>query len=149
MKNLFLLSFMLIMGFSSCNYDSNKADSKQNQQTDGVFIHLKNSYGEKHSVLMAFKMAELMSKDKDVIMYLDIDAVNLIVQEAKDFALEGFESYQTYLSRLIESNTHIYACPACLAHANIDKEDLLDGIEIAQKEKFFNFTKGRIISLDY
>jgi len=41
------------------------------------------------------------------------------------------------------------ACPSCLAEAGKTKEDLKEGIRIADKETFFDFTEGRIISLDY
>ncbi len=37
----------------------------------------------------------------------------------------------------------------CMAKAEIKPEDLKEGIIIAEKEKFFNFTKGRILTIDY
>jgi peroxiredoxin family protein len=43
----------------------------------------------------------------------------------------------------------VYACPTCLKIAGYKPEDLIAGVQIAQKDKFFNFTKGRIITLDY
>ena len=43
----------------------------------------------------------------------------------------------------------VYACPTCLKIAGFNPEDLMDGVLVAQKDKFFNFTKGRIITLDY
>jgi len=55
-------------------------------------------------------MATIMADDKDVLIYMDIHAVNLLVKGS---------------------------------------EDLKEGIQTAQKDKFFNFTKGRIITLDY
>ena len=39
--------------------------------------------------------------------------------------------------------------PTCLKIAGFKAEDLRPGIIIAQKDKFFNFTKGRIVTLDY
>jgi hypothetical protein len=41
------------------------------------------------------------------------------------------------------------ACPGCLKAAGKSPEDLAPGIEVADKERFFSFTKGRIITLDY
>ena len=98
---------------------------------------------------MPLKMATLMANDKDVLVYMDIHAVNLLVKGAEDLTHEGFESAQTYLKQLIEMGVGIYACPTCLQVAGFGADDLMDGIQIAQKEKFFNFTKGRIIPLDY
>ncbi len=61
-----------------------------------------------------------MADDKDVLIYMDIHAVNLLVNGSEDLTHDGFE-------------------PA----------DLKEGIQTAQKGKFFNFTKGWIITLDY
>jgi predicted peroxiredoxin len=90
-----------------------------------------------------------MAKDKDVLIYLDIHAVELLVKGAKDLNYEDFESFQTYIKQLADKNVGVYACPTCLKLAGFKPEDLMDGAQIAQKDKFFNFTKGRIITLDY
>jgi hypothetical protein len=37
----------------------------------------------------------------------------------------------------------------CLKAANHQLEDLREGVKLAQKEAFFNFTQGRILSLNY
>ena len=116
---------------------------------DGVFIHITESYNDPHRVLMPLKMATLMASDKDVIIYMDIHAVELLVKGAKDLSFADFESAQTYLRELLEMKVGIYACPTCLKVAGFTPEDLMDGIQTAQKDKFFNFTKGRIITLDY
>jgi len=60
-----------------------------------------------------------------------------------------FESFQTYIKELLDKNVGVYACPTCLKIAGFKPEDLMDGVQVAQKDKFFNFTKGRIIALDY
>jgi predicted peroxiredoxin len=94
-------------------------------------------------------MATIMAADKDVLVYMDIHAVELLVNGAKDLSFTGFESAHTYINQLADLNIGVYACPTCLKVAGFKPEDLLDGVQIAQKDKFFNFTKGRIITLDY
>ena len=116
---------------------------------DGVFIHITESYNDPHRVLMPLKMATLMASDKDVIIYMDIHAVELLVKGAKDLSFADFESAQTYLRQLLEMKVGIYACPTCLKVAGFQPEYLMDGIQTPQNDKFFNFTKGRIITLDY
>ena len=157
MKNLGLL---LIAGLviMSCNQDHQKdTDSVQEQQPvateesvkDGVFIHITESYNDPHRVLMPLKMANMMATDKDVLVYMDIHAVELLVKGARDMEYEGFESFQTYIKQLFENNVGIYACPTCLEVAGLNPKDLMDGVNAARKDKFFDFTKGRIITLDY
>ena len=116
---------------------------------DGVFIHITESYNDPHKVLMPLKMAVMMANDKDVLIYNDIKSVELYVKGAKDLQYAEFESLQTYVKQLIEKNVGVYVCPTCLKMAGFTEADLMDGVKIAQKDKFFDFTKGRIITLDY
>ncbi|MHC1707884.1 MAG: DsrE family protein [Bacteroidales bacterium] len=117
--------------------------------SDGVFIHITESYNDPHRVLMPLKMAKLMAKDKDVLVYMDIHAVELLVKGAKDLKMGDFESAHTYIKDLIDNNIGVYACPSCLKIAGFSPEDLMEGVKVAEKDKFFSFTKGRIITLDY
>jgi predicted peroxiredoxin len=54
-----------------------------------------------------------------------------------------------YIQVLLAKGIKIYACPTCMSVAGMKPEDLKDGIHTANKEAFFNFTKGRILALDY
>jgi predicted peroxiredoxin len=152
---LLIISGLLII---SCNQNSEQATpSKTNteivpfgpSERDGVFIHITESYNDPHRVLMPLKMATIMADDKDVIIYMDIHAVELLVKGAKDLTFADFESAQTYIKQLIDKKVGIYACPTCLQIAGFKPEDLMDGVQVAMKDKFFSFTKGRIITLDY
>ena len=116
---------------------------------DGIFIHITESYNDPHKVLMPLKMAVMMSKDKDVLVYADIHSVELFVKGAKDLTYADFDSFQTYIKQLVDNNVGVYVCPTCLKIAGFKPEDLMDGVQIAQKDRFFDFTKGRIITLDY
>jgi predicted peroxiredoxin len=123
--------------------------AKSDSFRDGVFIHITESYNDPHRVLMPLKMANMMAEDHDVIVYMDIHAVELLVKGAKDLKFADFESAQTYIKSLVDKKVGIYACPTCLKIAGFKPEDLMEGVQIAQKDKFFNFTKGRILALDY
>ena len=153
--NLLLISSFLII---SCNQNPNPATlthahanmaETETLVRDGVFIHITESYNDPHRVLMPLKMAVMMSMDKDVIVYMDIHSIELLVKDSKDLNFADFESAHTYLKQLIDNKVVVCACPTCLNIAGFKPEDLMDGIQIAQKDKFFNFTKGRIITLDY
>jgi predicted peroxiredoxin len=157
MKNTVLLLLVGLM-ILSCNQNP-----KQNNDTqvlkkdtisvdsirDGVFIHITESYTDPHRVLMPLKMAVMMAKDKDVLVYMDIHAVELCVKSAKDLTYKDFDSFQSYIKQLATLKVGVYACPTCLKIAGFKTDELMDGIVVAQKDKFFDFTKGRIITLDY
>jgi predicted peroxiredoxin len=98
---------------------------------------------------MALKMAVMMSMDKDVIVYIDIKGVEMLVKTSKDMKFKDFPTLYELLDQLAEKKVTVMACPTCLKVAGYNPEDLRPGIIIAQKDKFFNFTKGRIVTLDY
>jgi predicted peroxiredoxin len=148
MKNLTILaSMMLAVLMISCNQAGEDQDGKK--PADGMFIHLSSGEENAHRALMAMKMAEVMSSDKDVLMYLDIEAVKLVVSEAPDVQMEGFESSLRQIRKLLDAGVSIQACPTCLKLAGYAEEDLQSGVILANKEKFFNFTEGRILTIDY
>jgi predicted peroxiredoxin len=154
MKNLGILLIAGLM-IISCDQDpkSTKEDNKGMQTVDsvrdGIFIHITESYNDPHRVLMPLKMAVMMAQDKDVMVYMDIHAVELLVKGAEDMNYADFESFQTYIKQLVEKKVGVYACPTCLKIAGFEPSALMDGVKVAQKDKFFDFTKGRIITLDY
>ena len=151
MKKLFLLLAMAAI-FASCQ-QTTSFDGKTNTATqaeitrDGIFIHV--SSDDPHRVLMALRMAELMSTDHDVIMYFDIKGIEAVVKNAPDFTLGEFPSSHAQIKTLTSKGIIIQACPGCLKVAGYTPDDLMEGIVVAEKERFFNFTKGRILTLDY
>lgn len=156
MKSLFFLLVASIMVLS-CNQKQEQSASPADANPlitntgvrDGVFIHITESYNDPHRVLMPLKMANLMAVDKDVIIYMDIHAVELLVKGAADIKHPEFDSYQWYIKQLLDKNVGIYACPTCLTVAGFKPEDLMEGIQVAMKDKFFNFTEGRILTMNY
>ena len=63
---------------------------------------------------MPMKMAVMMAEDKDVLVYLDINSVELLIKDAKDIEYEGFDTFQSYLNQLLEKKVGVYVCPICL-----------------------------------
>jgi len=116
---------------------------------DGLFLHISSGYENPHKVLMALKMAKMMAHDHDVLLYLDIEAVKLVLNDSKDMTFADFPPLKELLKDLVDAKVTIMACPTCLKVAGKGEADLLPGVIIAQKDKFFGFTKGRIVTLDY
>lgn len=116
---------------------------------DGVFIHITHNHNNPHRVLMPLQMASMMAADKDVIIYMDIDAVFLVTKDAEDIAYGHFTPLKESIATLLDMGVGIYACPGCMKIAGIDANDLMEGIQVAEKERFFDFTAGKIISLSY
>ncbi|MDX9942244.1 MAG: DsrE family protein [Bacteroidales bacterium] len=156
MKRIALIALLAFI-VSACNQQPKETVVKEIEKeivmgepaTDGVFIHISSGYDDPHRALMPLKMATLMAEDKDVLVYMDIEAVKLLVKDARDLSHANFESAHTYIRMLLEKNVGVYACPTCLEAAGYQPEDLMEGIQLAQKDKFFSFTKGRILTLDY
>lgn len=116
---------------------------------DGVFIHISRGTEDPHRVLMGLTLAEKMSEDKDVLVFFDIQGVEVPLKNGKTIEFREFESTAILLPKLIQKGVLICVCPMCLKAANHQPEDLMEGVQIAEKEAMFNFTQGRILSLDY
>ena len=159
MKKRVLLVFGIALLILSCNQTPETANSTLHQLEmdattsdslrDGIFIHITEGYNDPHRVLMPLKMAGIMAQDKDVLVYLDIHAVELVLKTSKDLEFADFEPMKKMLQDLIGKKVGIYACPTCLKIAGHTPEELMDGIQVANKDRFFDFTGGRIITLDY
>jgi predicted peroxiredoxin len=121
----------------------------QNAPLDGAFIHLTHGTDDPHRVLMALRMAEMMSEDRNVLVYFDIQGVEVVLKDAPDIQFKGFPTSKAQIKKLAERKVTLMACPGCLKAAGKTAADLAPGIQIADKEAFFNFTKGRILSFDY
>lgn len=125
------------------------SSSESQAVRDGVFLHVSSGPENPHRVLMALKMAEIMMEDKDVLVYFDIKGIGAVLKDAPDLAKDPFSSSKTALKNLIDKGVPVFACPGCLEANGKKPEDLMDGIQVANKEAFFDFTKGRILTLDY
>lgn len=159
MKKILLLMLLPVAAFLSCSQQKEKSAHHEGMVKDtamaaccvkdGIFLHISSGYENPHKVLMALKMAMMMSADKDVLLYLDIEAVKLVLKDSKDMKFADFPTLKELLQHLTDAKVTIMACPTCLKIAGKTEADLIPGVILAQKEKFFNFTKGRIVTLDY
>lgn len=116
---------------------------------DGVFIHLSSGTDDPHRVLMALSMASIMAADREVLIYCDIDGIEICLADADNLAYAQFTPLHKALASLLDQGVTIMACPGCLKAAGKTPDDLAEGIEVADKSRFFSFTNGRILTLDY
>jgi len=150
MKNFLTLVLILIVTMSlNTPAQQNESKAIQEEVKDGVFVHISHGTEDPHRMLMGLTMAERMSADKDVILYIDITGIDVVLKDSPDLTLEPFASSKTLIQNLLNKGITIMACPTCLKAAGKSPEDLAEGIGVADKDKFFNFTKGRILTLDY
>jgi predicted peroxiredoxin len=165
MKNfgLSIISSILILLVTSCkekpmdtkgSKTEEVVEAMQGQQKvvipkDGIFIHLSSGPEEPQRVLMALNMAKMMCDDKNVLLYIDIKGVFTVLKDAPDITFKEFPSSLTLLNELKDKGVNVIVCPGCLKAADKTADDVMDWVQIATKEKFFNFCDGKIISVDY
>lgn len=121
----------------------------QERPRDGVFIHISHGSEDVHRLLMGLTMATRMMDDKDVLVYMDIEAVRVLLKDAPTVSHQVFEPSDVLLKKLLDAKVTVMVCPTCLKVAGKEPSDLLPGIQVARKDAFFSFTSGRILSLDY
>lgn len=116
---------------------------------DGLFLHISHGTDSPHRLLMALNMANMMAEDHDVLVYFDINGITAVLKDSEDIKFAQFPSSKDSLAALKAKNVLLMACPGCLKAAGKTEEDLAEGIRIADKNLFFSFTNGRILTLDY
>jgi predicted peroxiredoxin len=116
---------------------------------DGVFIHISHGPKDQHRVLMGLRMATIMSADKDVLVYFDIEGVAVVLKDAPEIIRGPFQSAEAQIQALLKEGVGMYVCPSCLEASGATPDQVIEGVQIANKEAFFDFTEGRILTLDY
>jgi predicted peroxiredoxin len=139
---VFLIALLLLAGFAATN-------APVSQPRDGVFIHISHGADDAHRLAMALQMAQIMQEQRDVLVYFDIKGVDACLKNASDVQYSQFPGSKTQIQQLLDKKVTIMACPGCLKAAGKTAADLAPGIQVADKDKFFTFTKGRILTLDY
>ena len=157
MKKISGLLLIAIMVVSCINVDveddaaKGKDDKKSLQhETTGVFLHITHGSDDAHRALMGLMMAVEMADDKDVAVYLDIDGIELVLKDGDPVTFDDhFPPSDQLIAKLLEKGVPVMACPGCMIVNGITEDMLMDGVIVANKEKFFNFTEGGIFTLDY
>jgi predicted peroxiredoxin len=116
---------------------------------DGVFVHISSGPEEAHAVMMGLQMAKLMADDHPVLVYIDVKGIPIALQDAPALQVEPFGKLDAMFADLLAQDVVIYACPGCLKTHGKTAADLRAGVQVAEKEAFFDFTAGRILTLDY
>ncbi|MFH0757163.1 MAG: DsrE family protein [Bacteroidota bacterium] len=150
MKKVFALLLVPLMAASCIRVDTTAEQLKDAEKvTDGVFIHISKGADDTHDVLMALMLADKFSTSNDVLVFFDKDGIDMVTDDAPNLEMDPFDPSDEIFARLLENGAEILACPACMKVAGVEKEDLRDGVKIAEKERFLDFTEGRILTLDY
>jgi predicted peroxiredoxin len=152
MKKFILLGMAICVMFS-CQQQMEKEveniTDTSKTVNDGVFIHISHGMDDPHRVVMALQMASMMSKDRDVAVYFDIKGIEVVLKETGNIEYPTFKGSHESIEELKGKGISLMACPGCMKAAGKTADDLLEGVHLADKETFFNFTQGRILTLDY
>jgi predicted peroxiredoxin len=141
--------FMAAVLFASISLTGAVGNLAAESVRDGVFVHISHDKDNPHRPLMALNMANIMADDYDVLVYFDINAVNAVLKDSEDIMFAHFPSSKNSLEALKAKDVILMARPGCLKVAGKTKEDLAEGVQVADKKVFFSFSKGRILTLDY
>jgi len=148
-----VLLLIPLLAVSCISVNAPPEDDSDEKKTDGAFIHISKGADDAHNVLMALMLADLYATGEDpgydVLVFFDKQGIEMVTKDAPNLEMEPFDPSDEIFARLVENGATIMACPACMKVAGVEESDLREGVRIADKKKFFNFTEGRILSLDY
>jgi len=146
---LLAVALVFMAACVSVNREGTEPASMETAARDGVFIHVSHGTGDPHRVAMALQMASIMSEDRDVLVYFDIKGIEVVLKDSPDITYAQFPGSREQITALVGKGITVAACPGCLKAAGKTEADLAEGITVADKSSFFNFTEGRILTLDY
>lgn len=145
-KLIAILSFLILS--TACSRLQRRGEAPGAIQ-DGVFIHISQGARSPHQVLTALQMAERLSETRNVLVYFDIRGPEVVVKGSKDIQFGSFPSSHAQLKKLADRGVPLYCCPDSLKTLGYQPEDLMPGVKFADGQEFFDFAKGRILTLDY
>jgi len=116
---------------------------------DGVIIHISSGLDSPTSVLAGLTKALKMSDRYDVYVFFDVNGPEVVLSSSKSLEYKKYEPSKLIITKLIDKGVPIAACSMCLEMMNRTQFDLMKGVRLANLEDFFDFTKGRILTLDY
>ncbi len=145
-----LASVALIQGRSAADEPPAGEAVAGANTADGLLLHVSHGVDDPHRLLMAFRMAGVVAESgRPVLVYCDIKAVGLLTKDAPDVTLEPFPGAKESLRNMLAKGVRVRACPTCLKVAGFSEADLVEGVKLADRDEFFSFTEGRILTLDY
>jgi len=152
MKNLFVIISIVLLSVSCIRVNENPVPSANlsfHSGDDGLFLHVTKGADHQHEVLMALSMATKFMDTHDVLIYFDIHGIEMVTKYAPNLEMEPFGSSDALFEKLINGGVTLFACPGCMKVEGVSASDLRTGVRVADKDEFFDFTNGRILSLDY
>ncbi len=150
MKKFSSLLLIPLLAASCIRVDQAPGEGRwENPPDDGAFIHITKGADHAHEVLMGLMLADKFSTSRDVLLFFDIKGIEMAVKGAPNLQMDPFDPSDEIFERLADRHVTILACPACLEAAGYDEGDLRRGVRLADKDDFFDFTDGRILSIDY
>lgn len=125
--------------------------------TDGVIVHISSGPETdigSHRIIMGLNLAyNAANTGRKVLVFFDVHGVSVPLKTAVDVThashAEGIPSAQEALRLILDKGGRIMVCPACLQQAGYSADDLIDGAEMGKIDTLFQFTDGRIITLDF
>lgn len=150
MKKAFALLLIPLLAVACIRVNNAEPETVQEEKkTDGVFIHISKGANDTHDVLMALMLADKFSTSNDVCVFFDKDGIDMVTNGAPNLEMDPFDSSDDIIERLVNRGVPILACPACMKVSGKEESDLRNGVTLAEKERFLDFTEGRILTLDY
>lgn len=143
-----LAGLVFLMG-CSVNVSDRSTVNSTTQGRDGVLVHISSGPEDAHRAMMALNMAVMMSEKHPVLVYCDIEAVRLLTTDAASIVMEPFGSSHEMLDTLAARGVTVMACRGCMKKAGLNAEALRPGVRLGERDAFFDFTDGRIVTLDY
>ena len=118
---------------------------------DKVVIGQTHGLDDPESVLIGYLMGvEALRKDKQVVMWLTKDGVNLATSGfAATVEVPGAPSVLDLHTEYVERGGRFFACPICVKTRGLEDAEWVDTAEVKGAPSLFEFTEGGALTFTY
>jgi predicted peroxiredoxin len=118
---------------------------------DKVVIGQTHALDDPEAVLIGYLMGvEALRKDKQVVMWLTKDGVNLATPGVADSVnVPGAPAVLDLHKEYVERGGRFFACPVCVKTHGLEGAEFIEAAEVKGAPALYEFTEGGALTFNY
>lgn len=103
-----------------------------------LLLNITEGADDVHEVTMALQLAgHALDQGRAVTLFFNVEGVNVPIRSLDPLLAFEDEPIKQLLARCVQRGAMVYACPHCMRAMGIDRDDLIDGAQVATADSLF------------
>ena len=146
------LSCLIVAGLwvslSACG--AQKTDAEARGDRPVVLFNITSGPDDAHPVTMALQLAgHALDDGREVVLFFNVKGVSIPTKDLPADLAYHDKPIAGLLDGLIDRGATALACPHCMKAEGITAEDLVEGVQVASREKVFGPLGARSVVFTY